>query len=228
LRGGVAHVFLSDIQAEAVLHAAATLGDRAVGLVHDVADEASWLSVLTAIEMQAGRLDVLVNNAAISVAADIEAADLTHWRATQSINLDSVYLGCRAGLPLLKRSPAGAIVNVGSALGVRASASYPAYGAAKAGLIHLTRSVALHCGRRAYPVRVNSVLPGSVLTAMVEKTLGDNAESRSEGLAMRAAVHPIGRIGAPEDIANAVFFLASLEASFITGAALAVDGGLTA
>jgi 3(or 17)beta-hydroxysteroid dehydrogenase len=224
---GARGVVIADVLEAEGRETAAALGEAGLFVPLDVADEASWIAALEAVEGHFGALDVLVNNAAISEAGDIEGLGLTAWRRTQSINLDGVYLGTHHALRLLKASSAGAIVNVASALAVRASAAYPAYGAAKAAVALLSRSTALHCAKQGYGVRVNTIYPGSILTAMVERTLGDTEESRAKGLARRAAAHPVGRIGAPEEVAEAIVFLASDAASFITGADLAVDGGLS-
>jgi 3(or 17)beta-hydroxysteroid dehydrogenase len=224
LAEGAERVIVTDIDAARGEATATALGARAVFVHHDVASEDSWKQVLAPLP----RLDILINNAAISIGKDIEAADFDHWRQTQSVNADSVFLGCHLALPLLKQSAPGAIVNVCSILGLKAAGAYPAYGAAKAAVRMLTKSVAVHCARAGYPIRVNAVFPGSVMTAMVENSLPSDPHAREAALKPRLHAHPMGRIALPEEIASAICFLASEEASFITGADLAVDGGLTA
>ena len=224
LAEGAARVILTDIDAAAAAAAAEALGPQAEARIHDVSEPESWASALEGLSC----LDILVNNAAISVGRTIEDADFAHWRETQAVNADSVFLGCHMALPLLKQSAAGAIVNVASILGLKAAAAYPAYGAAKAAVRLLTKSVAVHCAQSGYAVRANAVFPGSVMTAMVERTLPPDDDGRARALARRASAHPMGRIARPEEVAAAICFLASRDASFITGADLCVDGGLTA
>ena len=197
----------------------------------DITDESAWRGLAAALA-PAGALHVLVNAAGISGLRDVEAADYAFWSRFQRINSDAVFLSIHHLLPLMKSAPAAAIINVGSTLALKPSADLPAYSASKGALRNFTRSVALHCAMQGYRIRCNSVHPGSTLTPMMEANLGSSAEERERSMARRMAAHPysrsIGRIALPQDVANAVLFLASDEAAFITGVDLPVDGGATA
>lgn len=222
-----ARVILTDIQGEKVVQTAADLGDSAIAFTHDVASEADWRRVIDAAVAAFGGFDTLVNNAAISVKGDIEHADFAHWRRTQSINLDGTFLGCNMALPVLIANGPSSITNITSSLAVKAHVEMPAYSAAKAGVEQMTRSMALYCGRSGHPIRCNIVRPGSIMTPMQERVLAARGGDRDGQFQKTLDAHPMGRIATPDEIANAVLFLASDEASFITGASLAVDGGLT-
>lgn len=219
-----AHVIVADVDRPAGLATAKAVGGAFVAL--DVTNEGVWAGVEADLAASGG-LDILVNNAGINPGPDaIEDMDLARWRSILSVNLDGAFLGCRTGVRLMKDRGGGAIVNIGSAAGVRAVAMMPGYSASKAGLHALTRSVAVHCGRQGYNIRCNAVLPGSVETPMVDalrSASGDPAAAR----ARTAALHPIGFVGAPADIASAVAWLVGPEARFVTGALFSVDGGLT-
>ena len=222
-----ARVILTDIQAEKVHAVAARIGDRAIAFVHDVSSEADWKRVLSDSIARMGGFDTLVNNAAISERGDIEHTGFAHWERTRSINLDSVFLGCNLSLPILRECGPASIINVSSALAVKAHVEMPAYSAAKAGVEQMTRSMALYCARSGYAIRCNLVRPGSIMTPMQERVLAARGGARDEQFQKTLAAHPMGRIATPDEIANAILFLASDEASFITGACIAVDGGLT-
>jgi NAD(P)-dependent dehydrogenase (short-subunit alcohol dehydrogenase family) len=222
-----ARLILTDIQAEKVAALAEEIGGETLACPHDVALEADWRLVLATAVDRFGGFDTLVNNAAISVKGDIEHTDFAHWRDTRSINLDGVFLGCHLSLPILRDHPPASIVNVTSSLAVKAHVEMPAYSAAKAGVEQMTRSMALYCGRAGYRIRCNVVRPGSIMTPMQERVLAARGGARDDQFQKTIDAHPMGRIARPEEIANAILFLASDEASFITGASLSVDGGLT-
>ena len=228
---GGARVVIGDIQTEKAETLARALGDRAMATRLDVTDEASWADAVDAARSRFGDLTTLVNSAGISIPADIEAETLAGFRRTQAINLDGVFLGCKAGVAALKQGKGGAIVNLASTLGARGGAIFPAYCASKGGVRQLTRSVALHCAAQGYDIRVNAVLPGAIHTEMVEGYIaaGEAAgASRDQVVSGFAEVHPLKRLGAPAEAAAAVLFLASDEAAFITGIDLPVDGGYLA
>ena len=222
-----ARVILTDIQADKVADVAGEIGEAAIAFAQDVSREADWVRVLAAAVDRFGGFDTLVNNAAISVKGDIEHADFAHWRAITSINLDGVFLGCHLALPILKAHGPASITNITSALAVKAHVEMPAYSAAKAGVEQMTRSMALYCGRAGLDIRCNLVRPGSIMTPMQERVLAARGGGRDDQFQKTLDAHPMGRIATADEVANAVLFLASDEASFITGAALAVDGGLT-
>ena len=172
-----------------------------------------------------GRLDVLVNCAGVIYRnRTVEATTEAEWQETFDVNVKGAFLMCKYALPAL-REARGCIVNVSSYVGLVGFAGASAYAASKAALLNLTRSMALdHAGEG---LRVNAVCPGSVDTDMIRSAweqYGDVEEAR----VLWSAKHPLGRIAAPEEVARAITFLASDEASFITGAALPVDGGITA
>lgn len=222
-----AQVVIADLQAELGEKLASELGSDAVFVHLDVSSEDAWDPAIAAAEEAFGGLNVLVNGAGVSVPAAIDTATFEHWKHTMSVNADGVFLGCRAGVAALRRSGGGSIVNISSTLGLRGGAPFPAYSASKGAVRMLTKSVALRCAEQRWNIRCNSVHPGATETAMVEPYV-QMAPDRESGLAMLASAHPMGRVGQPEEVANVIVFLASDEASFMTGTEIPVDGGFCA
>lgn len=203
---------------------AAGIGARFLHL--DVTDEASWTETVAAIDSAHGRIDILINNAGISPHDTVETFELDEFRRIHGIVLEGIALGCKAVIPSMKKSAAAAIVNTSSVAGMIGTTNYLSYGAAKAGVTNVTKSTAMYCARRGYPIRCNSVHPGSIDTPILD---ADKAKyGADKALSVRAASIPVGRVGRAEEVAYAMLFLASDEASFITGAELVVDGGFTA
>ncbi|HSW06688.1 SDR family NAD(P)-dependent oxidoreductase [Aquabacterium sp.] len=194
-----------------------------LALVMDVTREADWARVIQTIEQRLGRLDVLVNNAGFGRFQSIADTSLAEWRAVLAVNLDSVFLGTRHALPLLAHSGRGAIVNMSSIRGLVAGPNTGAYCAAKAGVHLFTKVTALECAAAGNGVRANSVHPGHVQTPLTAA-----AYAKPELAAQFLAHTPIGRFGQAAEIAEAVLFLASDASSYMTGAELVVDGGVTA
>ncbi len=169
-----------------------------------------------------GRLDILVNNAGILFQGDAVDCTDEEWDKTMLVNVTAVFRISRAALPLMIGQGGGSIVNVASDWGLVAADQALAYGVSKGAVVQLTRSMAKDHARQG--VRVNAVCPGDTDTAMLRREAGDDMSR----LAEMAEAIPMGRIGKPEDVAAAIAFLASDDASFITGAALPVDGGNSA
>jgi len=195
-------------------------------LAQDVADEARWREVVESVVAAFGKLDILVNSAGIALKGDIETATLEDFRKTEAVNIEGTFLGCREAIRVMK-GKGGAIVNLSSVAGIIGDAQSAAYCASKGAVRLLTKSAALHCARAGYAIRLNSVHPSFADTPMVQDLIASskNPERVRDGL-MRAA--PMGRMGRPEEVANAILYLASDESSFTTGIELMVDGGLTA
>jgi len=198
----------------------------ALALPQDVTDEARWREVVDATVAAFGKLDILVNNAGIGIIGHIEKATLADFRKTQAVNVESVFLGCREAVRVMK-AHGGSIVNISSVAGIIGDANSAAYCASKGAVRLLTKSVALHCARAGYGIRCNSVHPSFTETAMVDSFIATARDPDRFREGLRRAI-PLGRLGQVHEIAAAVLYLASDEASFTTGAELAVDGGLTA
>jgi NAD(P)-dependent dehydrogenase (short-subunit alcohol dehydrogenase family) len=225
-----AAVMLTDLATEAGEGLARGIedgGGRAAFLTHDVVSEADWARVVAAAVDRFGRLDVLVNNAGVSGGfTDLMTHSLEDWRRVLSINLDGVFLGLRrAGPAIAAGGKGGSVINLSSILGKVAMPGAAAYCASKGGVLMLTKAAALEWAPLG--IRVNSIHPGFIDTPMVSNVI-QAAESGNELREMIISRHPLGRLGAPREIADAVVFLASDESSFMTGSELVVDGGYTA
>lgn len=200
-------------------------------LHQDVSEEAGWQTLLDWIREEQECLHILVNNAGIGVGGSILEMTLAEWRRQQAINLDGVFLGMKHCIPLIRDSGGGSIINMSSVAGLKGSANLAAYCATKGGVRLLTKAVALECASQRWPIRVNSVHPGVIDTPIWTKV---NPEYFSEGEnavdvdAMAELGVPMGLPGKPQDIANGVLFLASDDSSYMTGAELVIDGGITA
>ena len=222
-----ARVMLTDISADGEAEAA-RLGGNAAFHRQDVTDAAQWAEVLDAAIARWGAIDVLVNNAGVAAIVDIEQMPPEQWRRTLAINLDGVMLGTQAAIARMKHR-GGSIVNVASIEGLIGVAGLPAFNASKGGVRLVTRSAAIHCARGGYGIRINNVCPGFAETQMVSAALAalDPDVARGFGDKTLARI-PMGRFAQPAEIAAAILFLASDESSYVTGADLVVDGGMTA
>lgn len=223
-----AFVFISDVLADVGCAAEKKINGIASNscrfLAHDVTDQNQWQRVIDTILDERRGLHIVVNNAGIVKHASIEDETLEGWRATQAVNQDGVFLGTQKAV-IAMREKGGSIINLSSIEGIIANPGIPAYNASKGAVRLLTKSAALHCAQQGYPVRVNSVHPGYILTNMVQEGLDSVGPEAWE---MVNQSIPVGKIGEPEDIANGVLFLASDESKYMTGSELVIDGGYTA
>lgn len=231
LAGAGAKVVVADLQAPREL--AEELGGLALAL--DVTDEAAWAEAMAVIADQAGGLDILVNNAGLFLMKPVTETSLEDWRRVHAVNVEGVFLGCRAAIPLLaarasRWSGGASIINLSSIAGLVGSAGAVCYNASKGAVRLMTKGLAMELAPAR--IRVNSVHPGVIETAMGDEVVaafsaglgvGDN-EARTQ-LAQR---HPLGRMGRVEDIAQAILHLAGDRSAFMTGSELVVDGGFTA
>lgn len=212
-------VYLADVlDDEGVATAAALRADgyAATYLRLDVTDPAQWAAAAAQVAEAHGRLDVLVNNAGIVHVTPLADEDLAAWNAILSVNLTGAFLGLQTMLPLLRASEHASVINTSSIFGPSGAIGYAAYGSSKAGLLGLTRTVALEWAPDG--IRVNALVPGGVATPL-------NANEPGAGVVPET---PLGRRAEPVELAAAVAFLASDDARFMTGAELVVDGGFRA
>ncbi len=192
----------------------------------DVASEADWRRVAADVGAAGVGLDGLVNAAGVAALGSVEDTEFAAWRRVMAVNLDGTFLGCKYMLPLL-RLRGGAIVNISSVSGLVGGHNFAAYNASKGGVRLLSKSVALHGARLTPPVRCNSVHPAFVEGPMVDGMIA-TARNPDDARARMARDIPLGRFGAPEEVAAMCVYLLSDEAAFVTGAEFVIDGGLTA
>ena len=225
-----ATVFVSDVDGDAARGVAASivgLGGSAHARTQDVTDEKLWDSVVDGIVAECGGLHVLVNNAGVAITGNVEEASLADWRTTQAINGEGVFMGTRAAIRVMNNC-GGSIINISSIEGIIGEANVPAYNYSKGGVRIFTKSAALHCAAEGYPIRVNSIHPGYISTAMVKDGIAAMAADVQAEIAERLQREiPLGSMGEPLDIANGCLFLASDESRYMTGAELVIDGGYT-
>lgn len=228
-----ARVLLTDINADKVAAVADAINAEcgagtAFALAHDVTSPEDWDRAIAAAEQHLGGLSVLVNNAGVGVRGHIESCTLEDWRRGFAINVDSVFLGCQKALPLMKEHQPGSIINISSIAGLIASDTMPGYNASKAAVWMLSKSVALYCAKRGWNIRCNSVHPTFVDTPILDGIGANAGLSKDVVMGKLARQIPLARVGVPQEIANGVLFLASDESSFMTGAELKLDGGISA
>lgn len=224
-----AKVVLTDTNTDGGAQVARDIGNAASFMPHDVASEEDWARVVADAMALHGRIDILMNNAGVfgtGAPQDIESITFEEWRFVNSVNMDGVFLGCRAAIPAMAKTGGGSIINISSIAGIRGTSHIVAYGASKGAVRQLTKSMAQHCGFKGYGIRCNSIHPGMVRTPLGEDVLKHRYGNVEAGADARLKGIPLGELGTVEDVANAALFLASDESRHITGLEMVVDGGL--
>jgi len=196
-----------------------------LSLAGDVSSEDDVIDVMHAVERVLGRLDVLVNNAAVELEARLEETSVTQWDHVMAVNVRGVFLCTKHALPLLRRAGGGSIINVSSTDGFWAEPGLAAYNASKGAVLALTRAIAIDHGPEG--IRCNSICPSYVVTDMLQQFFDSQPDPR-DARARAESVHALRRLSTPEEVANLALWLASEESSFASGQSFVLDGGLTA
>ncbi len=228
-----ARVLCTDLNGEGAEATAARIVEElgaghAFGVQHDVTDPDAWERVVDVAERELGGLNVLVNNAGMGVAGNIETCSFEDWQRCFSVNVDSIFHGCQKALPLMRQHAPGSIINISSIAGLIASDTMPAYNSSKAAVWMLSKSIALHCAKNRMEIRCNSIHPTFVDTPILDGTARHHNLDKEVLMEKLARQIPLKKVGEPDDIANAVVYLASDESKFMTGAELKLDGGISA
>lgn len=226
-----ARVLMTDINADAVMRAAAEIEEEAghgtaVATRLDVTDEQQWIAAVGTARDVLGGLSVLVNNAGIVLTGGVEELSLADWHRGMAVNCDSVFLGCKHALPLLRESQPASIVNLSSIAGLIAAHNFANYNASKAAVWLLSKSIALDCARKGFDIRCNSVHPTFIRTPILSDLVGEGKDEESVLAKLRRQV-PLGRLGEASEVADAVVYLASDESRFVTASELKIDGGIS-
>ena len=207
---------------------ASEIGKGAIFVPLDVTREPDWQNAVETTVRQWGGLHGLLNAAGVGARSDIETCTLAEYRRINDVNSLGTFLGCKAAIGAMKNSGAGgSIVNISSVLGLRGASYALAYSASKGAVRSLTKHVALHCAFMKYNIRCNSVHPGYIDTPMIAPRLEQPVGNLS-GRQWLEQLHPMGRLGRADEVADMILFLLSGESSFSTGAEFVCDGGLTA
>lgn len=214
-----ASVIIGDIDEAGGQRVAAEIGQAASFVKLNVSIPEDWDRAMAV----ADRIDIVVNNAGITTHGSIEDVTLEQFRHEFEVDVVGVFLGCKAAVGKMK-SHGGSIINMSSLCGVRAQGDLVAYNGAKAAVTHMTKSIAMHCATRGYGIRCNSIHPGVIRTAILDKVLAQ-VPNPDEVYAGWVSSHPISRIGTPEEIAAVAVYLGSDESGFTTGAEFRIDGG---
>lgn len=222
-----AKVVVTDINARKGKKVAEALGESAIFVEHNVANEEAWKACVEATMEAFGQWDILINNAGLGILKNIEEVTLEEWHFVHSVTLDGVFLGCKYAIESMKETGGGSIVNVSSVAGLRGTPEMVSYGTAKGGVRMLTKTVALHCARKAYNIRCNSVHPSFIDTPMVEQMIMMSPEPEKTEKFVNQ-ISPLRRMGTADEVSSMILYLASEESGFVNGAEMVIDGGLTA
>jgi len=222
-----ASVAIADVQSEKGEALAKEIGTSALFVKLDVSSDANWREAVEATCNKFGRFDILLNNAGISGGdLNIEEMTLENWNQVQSVNTTGTMLGCQAAIRAMKQyGNGGSIINISSVVGIKAWPARIAYGTSKAAVAHVSKAVALHCGKEGYNIRCNSLHPGTADTPILDEQLPNFNNDRNAMLEVLGQFQALGRVAAPVEISTAILFLASDDSSFVTGSELVVDGG---
>ncbi|MFZ1741383.1 MAG: SDR family oxidoreductase [Pontixanthobacter sp.] len=228
-----ARVLCTDINANGAANTAQFINERfgsgtAYSIAHDVTNASDWEAAVDGAREKIGGLNVLVNNAGIGVAGNIENCKFEDWKRCFAVNVDSIFHGCQKALPLMREHAPGSIINISSIAGLIASDTMPAYNSSKAAVWMLSKSIALHCAKQRMNIRCNSIHPTFVDTPILDGTAKHAGLDKQVLLDKLARQIPLKFVGEPIDIANAVLYLASDESRFMTGAEIKLDGGISA
>ncbi len=225
-----AQVILTDINEAGVKEQSDEINNlipnKSFFLYQDVRSESRWKEIAVEVEEKYGGLSILVNNAGIGSIGNVEEENFETWKNVHAVDLDSIFLGCKYLIPLITDSGGGSIINMSSISGIIAGHNMAAYNSAKAGVRHLTKSIALHCANTNNRIRCNSVHPVFIDTPILDDFVGE--QSRKDVLQKLGRQVPLGKVGKPDDVAYAILYLASDESQFITGTEIRVDGGISA
>ena len=199
----------------------------AIALSHDVTKKADWENALGEAAEHMSGISVLINNAGIGTAGNIETETYENWRRTQEIDVDSIFIGTQLAMPYLKDNQPGSIINISSVAGLIADGMMLSYNAAKSAVWLMSKSIALHCAKSGYDIRCNSVHPVFTRTPIVEPLIafGGGGEEGEKKLVRQI---PLKRLGEPEDVGYCILYLASDESRFVTASEFKIDGGITA
>ena len=226
-----ATVIISDVdvtEGEAQARRLSGEGLKVEFVPQDVTLEDRWREVVDEIVNRHGGLDVLVNNAGIAHLGTAEDETLGGWRKIQAVNTEGVFLGTREAIRVMKKK-GGSIINISSIEGIIGEPMSSAYNASKGAVRIFTKSTALHCASQGYGIRVNSIHPGFIDTAIISGALGTLSSEQAQALLQDLLSRiPMGRVGEPKEIGSGILFLASDESSYMTGSELVIDGGYTA
>jgi len=217
-------------QGQAVVEEIRKAGGEATFLQLDVSQEDDWKRVMNEVVKKYGKINIIVNNAGISVVKNVEETSLSDWNAIMDINSTGVFLGTKYGIETMKDSGEPcSIVNISSVEVHINEPDFFAYNAAKGAVRSITRTAAIHCCEAGYNIRINAIYPGYIYTPMLDGEAKDYGLTSEQYLTQLAKKYcPIGHVGEPLDIAYAVLYLASDESKFVTGADFIVDGGIAA
>jgi len=226
-----AKVFLTDINVAGAEKTAAEIDEKFPGAasfcLHDVTKRADWDTALGMASESMDGINVLINNAGIGTFGNIETTTHQHWRQTQEVDVDSIFIGTQLAMPYLKDNQPASIINISSVAGIIADGMMLSYNAAKAAVWMMSKSIALHCAKNGHDIRCNSVHPVFTRTPIIDPLirLGGGGAEGEKKLARQI---PLGRLAEPEDVGYCVLYLASDESRYVTASEFKIDGGITA